>query len=65
VNLYDAIVQSCNVFFYDLGGRPGMMNRMAKYAAEFGLGAPTGLGSTASKPLHSHRGMAPSQGRHR
>jgi penicillin-binding protein 2 len=44
VNLYDAIVQSCNVFFYDLGGRPGMMNRMAKYAAEFGLGAPTGLG---------------------
>jgi penicillin-binding protein 2 len=44
VNLYDAIVQSCNVFFYDLGGRPGMMNRMAKTAADFGLGAPTGLG---------------------
>ena len=44
VNLYDAIVQSCNVFFYDLGGRPGMMNRMAKYAADLGLGAPTGLG---------------------
>jgi penicillin-binding protein 2 len=44
VNLYDAIVQSCNVFFYDLGGRPGMMNRMAKYAMDYGLGAPTGLG---------------------
>jgi len=44
VNLYDAIVQSCNVFFYDLGGRPGMMNRMAKYGADLGLGAPTGLG---------------------
>jgi penicillin-binding protein 2 len=44
VNLYDAVVQSCNVFFYDLGGRPGMMDRMAKYAADFGLGAPTGLG---------------------
>jgi penicillin-binding protein 2 len=44
VNLYDAVVQSCNVFFYDLGGRPGMMNRMAKYAADFGLGAPSGLG---------------------
>ena len=44
VNLYDAIVQSCNSFFYDLGGRPGMMNRMAKYATDFGLGAPTGLG---------------------
>jgi penicillin-binding protein 2 len=44
VNLYDAIVQSCNVFFYDIGGRPGMMNRMAKYAMDYGLGAPTGLG---------------------
>jgi len=44
VNLHDAIVQSCNVFFYDLGSRPGMMNRLAKFAAEFGLGAPSGLG---------------------
>ncbi len=44
VNLYDAIVQSCNVFFYDLGGHPGMMDRMAKYAVDFGLGAPSGLG---------------------
>ena len=44
VNLHDAIVQSCNVFFYDLGARPGMMNRLAKFANEFGLGAPSGLG---------------------
>ena len=44
VNLHDAIVQSCNVFFYDLGSRPGMMNRLAKFAHEFGLGAPSGLG---------------------
>jgi penicillin-binding protein 2 len=44
VNLHDAIVQSCNVFFYDLGARPGMMNRMAKFANELGLGAPSGLG---------------------
>jgi penicillin-binding protein 2 len=44
VNLHDAIVQSCNVFFYELGGRPGMMNRLAKFAGEFGLGAPSGLG---------------------
>ena len=44
VNLHDAIVQSCNVFFYDLGSRPGMMNRLAKFANEFGLGAPSGLG---------------------
>lgn len=44
VNLYDAIVQSCNVFFYELGARPGMMDRLAKYGADLGLGAPTGLG---------------------
>jgi penicillin-binding protein 2 len=44
VALYDAIVQSCNVYFYELGARPGMMDRLAKYAADLGLGAPTGLG---------------------
>ncbi|HET6282662.1 MAG TPA: penicillin-binding protein 2, partial [Polyangia bacterium] len=44
VNLYEAIVQSCNVYFYELGARPGMMDRLAKYAADMGLGAPTGLG---------------------
>jgi penicillin-binding protein 2 len=44
VALYDAIVQSCNVYFYELGARPGMMDRLAKYGADLGLGAPTGLG---------------------
>jgi penicillin-binding protein 2 len=44
VALYDAIVQSCNVYFYGLGARPGMMDRLAKYGADLGLGAPTGLG---------------------
>jgi len=44
VQLYDAIVQSCNVYFYELGARPGMMDRLAKYGTELGLGAPTGLG---------------------
>jgi penicillin-binding protein 2 len=44
VELYDAIVQSCNVYFYELGARPGMMDRLAKYGADLGLGAPTGLG---------------------
>jgi penicillin-binding protein 2 len=44
VALYDAIVQSCNVYFYTLGARPGMMDRLAKYAGDLGLGAPTGLG---------------------
>ena len=44
VNLYDAIVQSCNVYFYELGARPGMMDRLAKFGADLGLGAPSGLG---------------------
>jgi penicillin-binding protein 2 len=44
VSLYDAIVQSCNVYFYELGARPGMMDRLAKFGSDLGLGAPTGLG---------------------
>ena len=44
VDLYDAIVQSCNVYFYELGARPGMMDRLAKFGADMGLGAPSGLG---------------------
>jgi penicillin-binding protein 2 len=44
VALHDAIVQSCNVYFYELGARPGMMDRLARYGADMGLGAPTGLG---------------------
>jgi penicillin-binding protein 2 len=44
VSLYDAIVQSCNVYFYEIGARPGMMDRLAKFGADMGLGAPTGLG---------------------
>jgi len=44
VNLYDAIVQSCNVYFYELGARPGMLDRLSRFATDMGLGAPTGLG---------------------
>jgi penicillin-binding protein 2 len=44
VNLHDAIVQSCNVYFYELGARAGMMDRLAKFGADLGLGAPSGLG---------------------
>ncbi len=49
VSLYEAIVQSCNVYFYELGARPGMMDRLAKYAIDMGLGAPTGLGINAEE----------------
>jgi penicillin-binding protein 2 len=44
VNMYEAIMQSCNVYFYELGARPGMMDRLAKFGGDLGLGAPTGLG---------------------
>jgi penicillin-binding protein 2 len=44
VSLYEAIVESCNVYFYELGARPGMLDRLAKFATDMGLGAPTGLG---------------------
>jgi len=44
VALYDAIVQSCNVYFYELGARPGMLDRLARFGTDMGLGAPTGLG---------------------
>jgi len=37
-----AITNSCNVFFYDLGRRLGIEN-LQKYAALFGLGEPTGI----------------------
>ncbi len=60
VNLHDAIVQSCNVFFYELGGRPGMMNRLAKFATEFGLGAPSGLGLN-----NEQAGLVPTEEWHR
>ena len=50
VGLYDAIVQSCNVYFYDLGSRPKMLDRLEKYATDMGLsGRRPGSASTARK----------------
>lgn len=48
VNVRSAIAQSCDVFFYSLGGGygniPGLgMDRIKKYADLFGLGRPTGI----------------------
>jgi penicillin-binding protein 2 len=43
VNMEQAIIQSCNVYFYTLSERVGM-DRMARYARLLGLGAPTGVG---------------------
>jgi penicillin-binding protein 2 len=60
VSLRSAIVQSCNVYFYELGARPGMLNRLARFATEFGLGAPAGLGLNGEQP-----GFVPTEEWHR
>jgi penicillin-binding protein 2 len=60
VNLRSAVVQSCNVYFYELGARPGMLNRLARFATELGLGAPAGLGLNGEQP-----GFVPTEEWHR
>ena len=42
VDLRRAIVESCDVYFYELGLRLGV-DRLARYASLFGMGKPTGL----------------------
>ena len=42
VSLYDALVLSCDVYFYTLGNRLGI-DRISQYATMFGLGRKTGL----------------------
>jgi penicillin-binding protein 2 len=43
MNLHEAIVQSCDVFFYQVAQRLGI-DTIAQYARAFGLGIPTGIG---------------------
>jgi penicillin-binding protein 2 len=42
VNLHRALVESCDVFFYQVGKRLGI-ERLAAWGRRFGLGLPTGL----------------------
>ncbi len=49
MNLHNAIVESCDVYFYEVGLRLGA-DRMAKWAALFGLGKPTGIGLPQELP---------------
>jgi penicillin-binding protein 2 len=42
MNVHDALVNSCDVFFYQVGQRLGI-DTIAKYAHAFGLGEPTGI----------------------
>jgi penicillin-binding protein 2 len=42
MNLYRAMVHSCDIYFYEVGLRLGV-DRIAEWSRRFGLGAPTGL----------------------
>jgi penicillin-binding protein 2 len=48
INLHDALVQSCDVYFYTVGHRMGI-DTLARYAKKFGFGSPTGLGLSIEK----------------
>lgn len=42
VDLYQALIHSCDVYFYEVGRRLGI-ERLAKWSRRFGLGAPAAL----------------------
>ncbi|MCL4503525.1 MAG: penicillin-binding protein 2 [Deltaproteobacteria bacterium] len=42
MNLHEALVESCDVYFYNLGKKLGI-DRIAKWGRRFGLGEPSGL----------------------
>ncbi len=48
VDLHDAIVQSCDVYFYDLGLQVGV-DEIHRYALELGLGRPTEIDLPSEK----------------
>ncbi|MFT4578205.1 MAG: penicillin-binding protein 2 [Nitrospinales bacterium] len=48
VNLHDALVQSCDVYFYTVGHRMGI-DTLARYARKFGFGSPAGVGLSREK----------------
>jgi penicillin-binding protein 2 len=55
VNLHKAIVQSCDVFFYNVGMKMGI-ETIAKYARMLGLGEKTGIDLPSEEP-----GLVPSE----
>ena len=48
VNLHNAIAQSCDVFFYEIGGQIGI-DRMHNYLDQFGLGQKTNIELTGER----------------
>jgi penicillin-binding protein 2 len=55
VGLYGAVVNSCDVFFYNLGKRLGI-DRISEYATALGLGKRTGIDLPGEEP-----GLIPSE----
>ena len=49
VNLIDAVARSCDVYFYSLAAQIGV-DRIASFAAQFGLGSLTGIDISGEKP---------------
>lgn len=49
INLHRAIVESCDIYFYQVGLKAGV-DEIAHYANEFGLGRPTGITLPHEKP---------------
>jgi penicillin-binding protein 2 len=49
ISFHDALVQSCDVYFYTMGDRIGF-DRIAEYARKLGLGSPTGILFPDEKP---------------
>jgi penicillin-binding protein 2 len=56
MNLKQAIQHSCDVYFYEMSRRLGV-DRIAKYATEFGLGEKTGLAISPGE----EKGLVPTQ----
>ncbi|MFQ3573200.1 MAG: penicillin-binding protein 2 [Thermodesulfovibrionales bacterium] len=55
VNFHRAIVESCDVYFYEVGKRLGI-DKIYKYAILFGLGSETGINLT---PVSERKGLIP------
>jgi penicillin-binding protein 2 len=49
VNLYRSLMESCDVYYYNVGLKVGI-DTMAKYSRGFGFGVLTGLGGQHEKP---------------
>ncbi|HAU29153.1 MAG TPA: penicillin-binding protein 2 [Rhodospirillaceae bacterium] len=49
IGLEDALTESCDVFFYDIGRKTGI-NQIAQMAELLGLGAPTGIDLPGERP---------------